>query len=876
MSLRSVNIGEASTVKVPVDLDLSALRSKIQLAIDAAHPVVSRDNHWACNDIVQHTATTITWSVDGQFWQCPYTVDVQGNIALSTRTKVKPTYVAAESAWGYTEDDGKPTILPVTVSESFEGSISKSSTSEKGWSWNVDIISSGLTKTANCNLAPYGFPGLFAYKNYSGSVLSEAAPLFDNAPFVLRSETEHLSAQNGGQKMEAQQSLVQKVGGIFNKITVAENADGSVTVKGKLALRHNDAGRAFRDFLTAEVEKGNTVPYQLSWTGIAEAEPNLSDPKSPTLDIKKIKQVDSVDPCLVGNAGGRIISTAESAVFNQPVQSKMKDKVLFYKLLAMAVAEAGVEGGSPDEALAADFKTFLIKNVILKFMPEVADLADEAELAEYADEKLIKLAGKALGKAGTATPEAEKPKEEAPVAESAKGKTGDLPPWAKDLMVNNTQSYLENKLSTSNLHKDAQDVVRDRFKGQIAEAGIIDEEIRRMKKAFSSVTVSESLQFVAGQTEGDKLEKAVTAFMFAGCSESVRKGAKELYGYDVLANEHKAFYSFRDLYTSATGGNGINAAGGFGKGSRGAVSEAAHADILTQLVAATLHRRQILEYQNEGEWNWYEKVTKSIPVTDFKAYTVQNYGNFSNPAAAITENEEYPEISLTGNETKDLTLVERGGQFGIGWRTVVNDDVAFVQGLAGMLAKGSRKQLAKYIGDLFQLGFTSVLAPDGNAVFTTGHANLQTAAALSGTTVNAMAKKLRLQTELGSSDAMALRPKFLVVPANYEDLAYPIITPGAGQYNTVATADQALRLEGVVVPHWGASALHKGYFVMAGPDQAEAINVLYLNGVQEPQIFQEVTESGFSFTHKRMRMRLEHHYQAGWVDYRPVVGCQAS
>ena len=131
---------------------------------------------------------------------------------------------------------------------------------------------------------------------------------------------------------------------------------------------------------------------------------------------------------------------------------------------------------------------------------------------------------------------------------------------------------------------------------------------------------------------------------------------------------------------------------------------------------------------------------------------------------------------------------------------------------------------------------------------------------------------------------MGLTPDYLLYSPYERKNAYPILTPGQGQLTAgnaigiqgvlVATQDQSVGLRGIKVPYWTKNT--NAYFVVPDPKKIEYIHVLYLNGQEEPQIYQEVLNSGLSFTRKRMQMRFEHHWQSNAIDFRGFAGGHVS
>ena len=902
-------IAEA-TVKLPADFDLQTARQKIQAAIDSSYPAIqSNEGYSGWNDIIQLTLTAVTWNNNGDIWQCTWELTDADAILLGGREKVKVTYVTAESAAG------------LHIRDQFVGTLTEASTTDGGWNWKIQIMQSGKTLTPNMNLAPYGLPGKMGYKDYLAEAVRDAAPFFENVPFQVRPVKAHLSVANGGgEKMNPNEEL-RRIGGNVHNVTIAESAD-RVALLADLTLRDNPPGRATRLGLLAEAAKPGGLQYGVSYTGFGEC--FVRDPESPepTLAVQKITQVDSVDPCPLGNAGGMIIAAAEAALSEsashttqnttmtpaQKAKLAMKLGALaakFPKLISLAEATDGDGGGETQ-----DVET-VVATAYLKDTPAVAGiLKDAAAVLANPDAVKAMMAWLDTKLASPAEPDADDATDdtttaEVPVAEAAK-LTSVLQSRIQALELSNMRNLVDARLATigGTLGDDAKEDIRERFKGRLAEAAEIDTSIRRMKKLTGGVSTSlafaESVDVQQGDTEYDKKRKGVIAFIYQNADAKVLAEAAKDYGFNPTAKENRMWTSFKDMYLSCIGGTGLGNGAGFGTGARGihggAMAEAASTGILSQLIQDAMHHRMVNEYVNEGEWDFYKLVSTPVPVTDFRAYHDQHFGYSSNPMAVIAEDTDYPEIPLTGNEDVQTTLVERGGIFGIGWRAVLNDDVNFVIKIAPRLAMGAKKQLAKGVGDIFVNSFTATYGPDGIAIIddsgsatpgvaTGGHKNYLGKAAINTAGQMALAERLFAeQTELGGGDAMGITPDYLLYSPYERQHAYPVLTPGQGQLTAgnaigiqgvlVATQDQSVGLRGIKVPYWTKAT--NAYFVVPDPRKLEYIHVLYLNGQEEPQIYQEVLNSGLSFTRKRMQMRFEHHWQSNAIDFRGFAGGHVS
>jgi hypothetical protein len=105
----------------------------------------------------------------------------------------------------------------------------------------------------------------------------------------------------------------------------------------------------------------------------------------------------------------------------------------------------------------------------------------------------------------------------------------------------------------------------------------------------------------------------------------------------------------------------------------------------------------------------------------------------------------------------------------------INDDIgAVMRTLQGM----GETAVANEKAIIFNLFLNNPNMSDGNAVFSSAHANLGSAGAISITTIGELRNLIRSQLKEGSTtQRVYAEPRFLLVPSDYETLAEQIISP---------------------------------------------------------------------------------------------------
>ena len=937
----------ATVVKLDADKSLDAIREAFCKALVAAYPGIQSDDPNVASSpsvwVRELFPNYAIVDVGGKIYRIDFVMDGT-SVVLGEKTEVVQTYKTAEAA--------------IKVAESSVQEIKASQINKKGDKWDLQILHSGRTRTANKDLGTFdsSLSGRMAYRDYTAETIKDsvARDVWNGTPFVLRDRNDHLATANGNSRaLGVQMRLLapnEELSGVAGTISgnyVAETADG-VAVRALLTLRNSAAGRAAKTALQrAESERQasgeSSAPLiDVSWTGDAESElvtsPFISEP---IIKVSRINEVTSVDPCLVGNAGGFIYQAAEAATKKTTMNKQEKD--LLRKAAEAAEAAGEGEGGGADIntmvanaylednpgvlAYAGSVEEFLKNPNAQELMSDwlTKELAEEDEEEPDEDDA----AGGAEDDETPAVADTNKAAEAAASRHKIKGdakgtkikKIAKKAPAFAEKTVSNTaaesgsvlaelaalrkqvgsltaesiDSQLNMKLAEAKLPAPLEKMVRNQIKNTSAESAIsimdsIIIEAKNTAAEMSGEYTGGAYKF--GADEADKMSEGVMHMVFSTANAAERKLCAETYGKDYGDRKFRIFDGPKQMYLDFVGGRSLGH--GFGSGAKGSVAESASAGELAMLVGDAMHRRMIMAYRTAEGWDDFTKISKFIPVNDFKAWHAQSLGYFMNPLSAISKGTDYPEIA-TSNPTTDsqdvlLTLVEQGGLFTINWVDMVNDNLEFFSKVPAELGKGSKKQLYKAVFDRLAAAYATNWQSTGYHEFSTNLGTAVSAAAISDAQVTLMATTLGGQTDL-AGEVMGVTPRYLIYPQTQLQAAHIILMPGAGVLTAgnsigingaiVATAAQSLGLQGIAVKHWNnGTGTNYGvgapYILAADQEDIEEINILCYQGNTEPQIVQEATATGLNFTAKAIRFRLEHHWKVGLVENRGFVASSIS
>lgn len=261
----------------------------------------------------------------------------------------------------------------------------------------------------------------------------------------------------------------------------------------------------------------------------------------------------------------------------------------------------------------------------------------------------------------------------------------------------------------------------------------------------------------------------------------------------------------------------------------------------------------------------FQKWTKPGSLSDFKATDIVKRSGFAN-LEKVREGQPYNMTAL--KETKESVTMEKLGNVAPLTREMVyNDDLGAFTGILQALGMAAKRTLNH---NVYQLLFTTDTLADGSVLFVAGHSNIGSTAAISNTTVGELVKLLR-KAKGPNNEPLNLPGKYFLVNTAKETVAqqylgtFPVaystgtsIDPYRGQFEIICDAE----LDNAV-------AAPTAYFLMTDPRICDTITVFYLNGRQEPELFQEESRHNGEADAIFHKVRFE--AVPGVVDYRGMT-----
>lgn len=268
-------------------------------------------------------------------------------------------------------------------------------------------------------------------------------------------------------------------------------------------------------------------------------------------------------------------------------------------------------------------------------------------------------------------------------------------------------------------------------------------------------------------------------------------------------------------------------------------------------------------------------IARRIEIRDFKPVKAVQVGE-APPLKKVLEHGEFTRGTI-GDGKETFSLATYGRIFGLSRQALINDDLGGFGRLIESFGQSARNLESDLVWFPIIYGKTLTLS-DGNAIFSTAHANFtDSGAAIDVAKLGVGRALMAKQTALDGVTYLNIRARYLMVPPDLETVAQQyttvaqgmqILTPGqSSSINPFAGALQVIsepRLGGsVTVDGVTATGDTTQWYLAASPDQIDVVLYGYLAGSEGPFI---ETRNGFDVDGVETKCRLD--FAAMVPDYR--------
>lgn len=438
-----------------------------------------------------------------------------------------------------------------------------------------------------------------------------------------------------------------------------------------------------------------------------------------------------------------------------------------------------------------------------------------------------------------------------------------------ELRVQTCAQFLESALAAAHLPAPAQERLRKQFNGRAFEPTELQsaiEDTRALISELSGSAVVQGSRIHSMFDSGDKLQAAVDDLLGAPRD----KGTEKL--------EVRPLTGIRELYLMLTGDYNLH--GGYFADH---VQLATTADF-TGLVKNALNKIVVNTWEQLGRagYDWWARIARTEHFNTLNTITGTLIGTVGD-LPSVSEGAAYTELAI-GDSPESANFVKYGGYIPLTLELIDRDESRKLSSYPRELAAAGLRKISSLVAAIFSAnaGVGPTLADSGVLFNTTavtsagGHANLRTAAlsASEWDTVQAAVYKQPMLIKnasgtYGSGPALAINPRFVLVPRNLQLAAMKILYPTLENAANIYSENMQRGQPGdvITVPEWSDPT---NWAAMCDPILAPAIFVGERFGLL-PEIFiagDDLSPAVFTNDEHRLKVR---HFLAVWVnDFRPL------
>lgn len=266
----------------------------------------------------------------------------------------------------------------------------------------------------------------------------------------------------------------------------------------------------------------------------------------------------------------------------------------------------------------------------------------------------------------------------------------------------------------------------------------------------------------------------------------------------------------------------------------------------------------------QSQIHWSKLVSYVKNVRDFRDQYAIQAGEFTT-LPEVPEHGAYHNVEFT-DDRASYSVVKYGAIFPISYESKTNDDLAALTRQTEIFGRASARTVESWLFSTMLNGNPTIY--DAKTLFHGDHNNdLGATKPLSHDTYEEAAEKLMAQTDI-DGNPLDLTPRFLVVhSSNYYDaqrLVQSISRPGTGNndINVHKGEVEVIKTNRVTSGRW---------YLLADPSLVETVEIGFLGGKQEPELFMEQADSGHAFDFDEERVKCRLIFGGAWTDYRGVV-----
>lgn len=531
--------------------------------------------------------------------------------------------------------------------------------------------------------------------------------------------------------------------------------------------------------------------------------------------VKYLEEVSSVEVDVVYDpiGGGRFIQMVAAG-------SGGKDDNMIHRLLA------ALETAKPDEykklKASMDAGVTVTEDEVLKLLGAAPQAAD---------------------------PPAPGQKIEQLAAAASKEDVDGLGKEVEQLRAANCATLLRAALAESGLPDLAREKLRAAFTGQVFEEERLTAAIKGEKEYLDKLTG-------AGRPQGEFGNIEVVY----GSGEKLQAAFDKMLGVDVdkKFDDVPRLEGLRAAYVRMTGDQSVS-----GNIAPERLTAAQDSTSFAVGLGNSMYRRMVQEYK-AIDYMLDRIISNERNAKDFRTIEAVNIGLFGDLPDVDPEAADYTEIASVSEEAISYALNQKGVILTVTRKMIINDDLNIIGRQVRNLTRAAARTKAKRAWSKFISNAT--YTGDSKAVFHADHGNLGTTALAKAALVTRLSA-MYAQTEPGSGEVLGIRGKTLAVPQALEATAFEINNPGYAAAANAMYHRFGVNNEDIIVVPFMTDATD--WMIFADPREVEILEVAYLNGQREPEMFvANLPNAGQAFTADKIQYKVRDEYEFAIMDFR--------
>ncbi|MBU0691542.1 hypothetical protein KKH18_06980 [bacterium] len=789
---------------------------------------------------------------------------------------------------------------------------------KSGKIWEVLVIKEGLSR----NLCPEGFRYY-----YDAAMLKTALPLFDNRPaYAFEFSSEYFNhVPDGAIPIKQQAGIAKNKVGVYTNPHWGQDDEGNEGIICTLTLVDVDLAGKMREAWDSGLR--DFVGYSIDGDGGYE----LVKVGGQTVASVQLRSIDSIDVVTSPAAGGKNIrlvaaQSSDQTEDKKPMNVKVRSAIFRILEARKAAKERSDRILEADDASALTVAVEELKkeaDVMQRQsgMEQAVQLAQEAISALQAGnadgalvalQKLLDLqappapapaaqnSAAPAAQSGQPSPTVVNPTAPAQAADNkpqepagANGGSAGTPDQMQQLKeeVASLKTELDQDkaiklIEASNLPDASKEHLKESVRERSLTSQRVREAIQAEQKYLERLGIGNTENVQLREAGREDVILAVEGF-FDNADQKDPKGRVVRRFRNIREAAMRGFGVSHDVAQNADRLLGMLCRNSYASSVR--LAESMTTATFDQVFGDALHRKLMKEYQLPL-WNDWQNIVEIVDdITDFREHNFIRLGYWGELPDVNPDGGTFQDLPDLADEQVGLSVTTKGGIFSITRKMLVNDDMRAIRLLP--VRAGRALKMRIYRAVFGALVNNVACGYDNTALLHTNHANKAGGSdTLSAPALNAGRSKMFMQ-KAALSDATepeylgeANTPRWLIVHPDNEQMALALtksvaavqLAQAAGGYaasqflasNTVPNLHQNT-MDYILCPRIPNATY---WWMLADPSYVPTIAVGFLNGQREPELFQEVANSGSNFTADKVSYKVRHDAGVKPVDHRGVYG----